>query len=386
MNEARRRTLGVMAAGITTFLNLYSVQAVLPLIAQTFGASVQATAWGITATLLAVAGVAPFVGSVSDMLGRKRLIVSAAAALVVPTVLVALAPTLGWLVAWRFVQGLTLPFIFTVTIAYIGDETDGADTIRLAGTYSVGSIFGGFAGRVVVGAVAQQAGWRAGFLVLAALTVVGAAAIAALLPAERRFRAVHGVADTLRGFAEHLTNARLLATCLVGFGVLFTFITAFTYTNFLLAAPPFGLGPAALSSVFVVYLIGLVTTPAAMRVATRFGRRVVVAGSVGVALVGFMVSLAPYLLAIVGGLMLIAAGGFVQQALATGFIGVAVGRARSAAVGLYVTSYYIGGSVGGVVPAGLWHRFGWPGCVGLGVVVQLMVLAAAWPAWRERRS
>src|SRR5208283_5474951 len=257
--------------------------------------------------LLAVAGVAPFAGSVSDMLGRKRLIVGAAGGLVVPSVLVALAPTLGWLVAWRFVQGLTLPFIFTVTIAYIGDETEGADTIRLAGTYSVGTIIGGFAGRMFAGAAAEQAGWRFGFLVLAALTAASAG------------------------------------------------------------------------------LVAVVTTPAAMRGAARFGRRPILAVSVAVAVTGLLVTLLHSLAAIVAGLMLMAAGGFIEQALATGFTGVAVSRARSAAVGLYVTCYYIGGSVGGIAPAGLWHRFGWPGCVSLGVAVQLVVLAVAWPAWRERR-
>ncbi|HKM62602.1 MAG TPA: MFS transporter [Acidisphaera sp.] len=385
MTDATRRRLGVMAAGFATFLNMYAIQAVLPLIAQTFGVSAQATTWAITATLLAVAGVAPFAGSVSDMLGRKRLIVGAAGGLVVPSVLVALAPTLGWLVAWRFVQGLTLPFIFTVTIAYIGDETEGADTIRLAGTYSVGTIIGGFAGRMFAGAAAEQAGWRFGFLVLAALTAASAGLVAVLLPRERRFRPVRGLADTLRGLADHLTNARLLATCLVGFGVLFTFVNAFTYANFLLAAPPYGLGPAALGSVFVVYLVGLVTTPAAMRGAARFGRRPILAVSVAVAVTGLLVTLLHSLAAIVAGLMLMAAGGFIEQALATGFTGVAVSRARSAAVGLYVTCYYIGGSVGGIAPAGLWHRFGWPGCVSLGVAVQLVVLAVAWPAWRERR-
>ena len=194
MTEARRRSLGVMAAGIATFLNMYAIQAVLPLIATDFAASAQAAAWGITATLVAVAGVAPFVGSISDMLGRKRLIVGAAMALVAPCVLAALAPSLIWLVVWRFVQGLTLPFIFTVTIAYVGDETEGADTVRLAGTYSVGTIIGGFAGRMLTGLIAEQAGWRVAFLVLAGLTAVAAALIAVLLPAEREFHPVRGLA------------------------------------------------------------------------------------------------------------------------------------------------------------------------------------------------
>ena len=56
---------------------------------------------------------------------RRRLILPAAFALVVPTVLLGLAPSLNWFLAARFLQGLLLPFIFTVFVAYIADECPG---------------------------------------------------------------------------------------------------------------------------------------------------------------------------------------------------------------------------------------------------------------------
>jgi sugar phosphate permease len=63
---------------------------------------------------------------------------------------------------------------------------------------------------------------------------------------------------------------------------------------------------------------------------------------------------------------------------------VAARHARSTAVGLYVSFYYVGGSLGAVLPAGLWHRAGWPGCVGLVVSVQCVMLAIALAFWHER--
>ena len=152
---SRRRSIGVFLAGFSVFLNLYAVQALLPTFADAFDVPVARTGWTITAPLLAVALLAPFVGSVSDMLGRKRLIVTAMAVLPIPTLLVAFAGSLGTLIFWRFVQGLTMPFIFAVTVAYVGEETEGPDTIRLAGTYTVGTIFGGFAGRFIAGHVTR---------------------------------------------------------------------------------------------------------------------------------------------------------------------------------------------------------------------------------------
>jgi predicted MFS family arabinose efflux permease len=276
-----------------------------------------------------------------------------------------------------------MPFIFAVTVAYVGEETEGGDTIRLAGTYTVGTIFGGFAGRFVAGQVTALSGWRTTFVVFAVLTAACCVAVAWLLPRERRFRPVASIGASLRGFADHLTNRRLLATFAVGFSMLFCIIAVFTYVNFYLAAPPFGLGPAALGTVFVVYLLGMVMTPIATRLAVRFGRRATLACATAVCVAALLLTLVPNLAAIVIGLAFIAGALFVQMALAIGFIGTAARHAKSTAVGLYVACYYVGGSLGGIVPAGLWHAAGWPGCVGLAIFVQLVVVAIATRFWRE---
>jgi MFS family permease len=182
---ARGRRIAVIAAGAITFLNLYNVQALLPTLAREFALPLPRTGLAVTATLLAVALVAPFVGSVSDMLGRKRLIVSAIWGLTVPTLLCATATGLPALVAWRFVQGLLLPFIFTVTVAYIGEEMEDQAAVRLVADYSMGAISGGFAGRFLAGHAADLAGWRASFVLLAGLTVAAALIVQTTLPPER---------------------------------------------------------------------------------------------------------------------------------------------------------------------------------------------------------
>ncbi len=376
-----RRRIGVAAAGLATFLNLYSTQAILPTLADEFGASLPRAGLTLTATLLAVALVAPFVGGISDALGRRRLIVGASVALVAPTLLAAAAPGLDALILCRFVQGLMLPFIFAVTVAYIADECPGGEAIRVTGTYAMGTIFGGFLGRFVAGWATQYLGWRASFLVLAALTLGCAAAVRAFLPLEVRFRRVSGLRRTLAGFADQLRNRQVTATCLVGFSVLFSMVATFTYANVLLAAAPYRFGPAQLGSVFVIYLLGMVATPVATRLALRFGRRRTVLLSAGVGVAGLLLTLLPSLPAILGGMALAAAGIFTEQVLSLGYVAAAARGSRSTAVGLYVTSYYIGGSLGGVLPAGIWAHLGWPGCVGLVIAVQAAAVAVTQAVW-----
>jgi VIT1/CCC1 family predicted Fe2+/Mn2+ transporter len=65
---------------------------------------------------------------------------------------------------------------------------------------------------------------------------------------------------------------------------------------------------------------------------------------------------------------------FVSQSSATVLTGQVADRARSSAAGLYVTFYYIGGSLGTALPAWFWLNGGWPACVGLFVATSLVTL------------
>lgn len=373
----------MFAAGLCAFLNLYATQALLPTLAAEFGVTPPQTAWTITSSLLAVAAVAPFAGSAADVLGRKRVVVAAGLLSVAPILLAGTSGSLAQLVAWRFGQGLLLPFVFAVTVAYINEECPPPEAIRVTGHYALGSIVGGFSGRLVAGFAAEHGGWRFAFVALALLTGLAALVIAAALPAERRFVPVRGLRGTAAGFAAQFRNPRVLATCAVGFAVLFSMVTGFTYVNFVLAAPPFGLSPAQLGSVFAVYLTGLVATPVGARAAIRFGRRATLAGSSLLSCTGALVALAPVLPVVVVGLAMLAVGVFIEQMLSIGFVAAASSRSRSTAVGLYVTCYYLGGSLGAVLPAGVWHAAGWPGCVALVIAVQAAAAILAYRTWRE---
>jgi YNFM family putative membrane transporter len=375
--------LAVFAAGIATFVNMYCTQSILPVLAKAFAVSQGATGLTITAPLIATAMMAPVIGAISDRCGRRKLIFGAAVLLIVPTALAAGAGSFDALIFWRFVQGLMLPFIFTITLAYIADETSGGETVKLAATYMSGTIFGGFCGRALPGFATEIVGWRIALLLIAAVTLVMAVIIGVCLPPERRFRPVYGVRQALRSFPMHLSNPRLLGTYAVGFGMLFSMIAVFTFINFRLAAPPYNLGPAALGGIFVVYLGGIVMSQVSARLANRFGRRKVMLFAAPATLVGLAFTLAAPLPLIILGLLLITMALFVQQTLATSFIGTAAGRAKSAAVGLYVTVYYTGGSLGGIVPAGLWRNFGWPGCVAVVCLMQLAMLSFALRFWGD---
>ena len=379
MNAAKARTfsarhLAVGLAGYCAFINLYSPQSILPLLSREFHASAAEVSTIITVSTLAVALTAPFTGTVADVLGRKRVIVAAMFVLVIPTLMVGLATSLPQLIFWRAVQGLVLPPIFAVTVAYIGDEWSTKEATTAAGIYSSGSSLGGFSGRLVTGFLADLIGWRAGFTALAAIAFAGAIAVAFLLPHERRFVRSQGLLASGRQMLAHLRNGQLLATYAVGFGVLFNFICTFTFVSFHLAAAPYNLSASWLGAIFVVYLVGSVLTPWTGWAVSRFGRRHFMVGVTAVWLAGIALTLAPSLPLIITGLALGAGCGLICQAVSTGYVTTTAKAGRSSAVGLYVTSFYTGGSFGAAVGAFAWTLGGWSACVAL-VAAMLVIMA-----------
>src|SRR4029079_5135419 len=166
------RRVAVAFAAVGAFLHLYAPQAVLPLMAREYGVGAADASLIITAGTLAVAATAPFSGALSDVLGRKRVIIAAMALLLIPATMTAFAPSLNQLIFWRFIHGLLLPPIFAVTIAYIGDEFPPAEANSVFGIYAAASAVGGFFGRFVPGLLTQYVGWRGVFLALACGSVI----------------------------------------------------------------------------------------------------------------------------------------------------------------------------------------------------------------------
>jgi predicted MFS family arabinose efflux permease len=378
------RQLMVGLIGYCAFINLYAPQSVLPLLSHEFGASAGEVSTIITVSTLAVAITAPFTGAVADVLGRKRVIVAAMFVIVAPTLMVGLATSLPALIFWRAVQGLVLPPIFAVTVAYIGDEWPPKEATTAAGIYSSGSSLGGFSGRLVTGILADLISWRAGFVALAAITFAGAIAVVFWLPRERHFVRSEGLRDSGRQMLAHFRNGQLLATYAVGFGVLFNFMCTFTYVSFHLADAPYNLSAAWLGAIFVVYLAGASLSPWTGWAVARFGRRRFTVRVIAVWIVGIVLTLAPSLPLIILGLALSAASGLMCQAVSTGYVAITAKVGRSSAVGLYVTCFYLGGSTGAALGGLAWSFGGWPACVVMVVAMLLMIAAVVFFAWTPR--
>ena len=373
----------VWILGFFSFLNVYAMQAVLPLVTQDLNITPAQAGLTVGVSVLAIALVSPFMGMLSDAWGRRQLMVISMFALTVPTALIAMSQSLWVVLLMRFLQGLAVPGIVVVLIAYLSEEFQGSTLAKMTTTYVGGTVMGGFSGRFITGHFADWLSWRSGFWVLALINLLGAIWVWRSLPESRHFVANRNIAGAMAMLAQHLRNKRLLAICAVGFCVLFTMVGTFTYINFHLAQEPFRLSSAGLANIFMVYLVGAFATPFAGPLIARHGYLPSMLGGLCAGALGLALTLIPHLLVVLVGLVLCSCGVFVCQSATISRIADRVTQGRSLATGLYYMSYYAGGAAGTVVTGLAYEWYAWPASVAAIAFFQLVAGAIAWRYMRN---
>ncbi len=369
--------LTVALIGMFAFLQVYSIQAVLPVLMTDFSATEVQAGIAVGATVMAIAIMSPFLGMLSDAIGRKILVVGALLFLAVPTALIAISPTIGWLDLFRFLQGLSVPGITVVILAYIGEEFEGRAVTELMSFYVSGTVLGGFLGRFLLGHLHELIGWRHGYFVMALMTLIGAAWVAKTLPASKKFVPNPNFRSAMTTLKSHLTNRYVVTACLLGACVLFSLVGCFTFINLHLAAAPYHLSTGALANIFAVYLIGVVITPLSTKLLRRFGSARTVRVAVLVSMAGVLITQVTPLWGVIVGLAIMSSGVFITQAATISYIAVNVNSGRSLASGLYYMGYYAGGTIGAWLCGIAFAKGEWSMTVELLLGVQVLALLVA---------
>lgn len=370
-----RERLALYAGTVVAYADMYVTQSILPVVSAQFGVGAARAGLTVSAVVLAIALASSFYGPLSDAFGRRRVMAGATGLLAVATLACAFAPSFAALVALRALQGAFVPGMTAVSVAYAGDRFAERGLPSVVAGIIGASVTGGLLGRVLAGGIAAVGGWRAPFLVFAALTAAAALLLARWLVAGEVRRGA-GLGAAWAGMFRHLRDARLAGAYLVGGALFFAFIGIFTYLPFRLAGPPYLLPTGVISSVYLVYAAGVVSSRAAGRLSGRIAPRTLIAVGLAVEAAGMVLTLARPLAAVVLGLVVLVVGTFVAQAVAPAFVNMTAATAKGGASALYLTSYYVGGTLGAALPGLAWQAAGWPGVVAACVAATALAMLA----------
>ncbi|HJR31718.1 MAG TPA: MFS transporter [Pseudomonas sp.] len=282
----------------------------LPTLAEAFDASFQQVQWIVLAYLLAITTLIVSVGRLGDIAGRRRLLLAGIAIFTLSSLACGVAPSLGWLVGARAVQGLGAAVMLALTVAFVGEtvpKEKAGSAMGLLGTMSaIGTTLGPSLGGMLIAGV----GWQAIFLINVPLGVLNIWLMYRYLPADAQ-RAKAGrvrfdkagtllLGMTLAAYALAMTigdlgpmNIALLLVAVFGVG-LFIFVEARVASPLIKLAlfrePGLSASLAMSTLVSTVMMATLVVGPFYLSGAL----------GLGTALVGFALSVGPLVAALTG--------------------------------------------------------------------------------------
>ncbi|MET9980263.1 MFS transporter [Streptomyces microflavus] len=383
----RRMSFALFAAGVAAFALLYSTQALLPAISASYGVSAGQASWTVSAATGALALCVLPLSALSERFGRRQMMTASLTVAVLVGMLVPFAPSIGWLIALRAVQGAALAGLPASAMAYLAEEVRPKALIAAIGLFVAGNSIGGMSGRILTGWVAQAWGWRAALAAVGLLAVACAVAFHFLIPKARNFTPgtlnPKALAKTV---ATHLGNPLLVRLYAIGALFMTVFGAVYTVIGYRLVDEPFSLPQGIVGSIFLVYLVGTVSSAAAGRLVARLGRRGALYLAVSTTTAGLLLSLADQLASVLLGLVLITAGFFAGHAVASSSVSRTATTGRAQASALYQSAYYLGSSAGGTLGAVAFHAGGWAATVALGLLAVLGVVSITLYGTRVARA
>ncbi|MDT7804024.1 MAG: transporter, family, putative rane transport protein [Actinomycetota bacterium] len=385
MTTTRRVKTAVAAAGISSFALLYAPQPVLPQLAAQYHLDPGGAALAVSVATGALAIAVLPIAALSEVVGRRPVIVTSVVASVVFGLLLPLMPTYPALLVLRALQGIAIAGFPGVAAAYLAERLGRAGVAAAVGAMIAGNTVGGMLGRLSAGFSAGPLGWRGALYVVAGIGAVCAAVTVVTLPpgtarGKVRLKAVAA------GLLTAVRRPVLLAQYAVALLAMGSFVALYNAAGFRLTGDPLNLSPAIASLVFLAYATGSVSSAAAGRLVARVGRRRAVIGSLLLMAAGAALTLPDSLPLVIAGFLVLTCAFFAAHAVANGWAAAdAPEDARGQVGGMYTATYYLGSSVGGAAGAYVYGHAGWGWLIAL-VAVWLLLAAAAVTAGTRVRA
>ena len=372
----RNTNLAFFAAGFSTYANLYCVQPLLPEFTKEFNLSPAYASLSLSLTTLTLAIAMLITGSISESWGRKPIMVISMFAVSVLTILAAFASSFEYLLAFRILQGIVFAGLPSIAMAFLSEEIDPHSLGIAMGMYISGNSVGGLSGRIITGMVTTWFDWHTAIIAIGVLSIGASILFVLLLPASQHFEPQPlKIRQLFRSMISHLKDPGLLCLYGVGFLLMGSFVTIYNYLEFQLVDPPYSLSKALVSWIFILYLLGTVSSAWMGKLADKYGSKNILIISILLTGMGALTTLNTLLLVKIIGVALFTFGFFGGHSIASSWVGQRAAHDKAHASSLYLFFYYAGSSIGGTLGGIFWSTLGWSGVISMITLFLIVALS-----------
>nr|WP_315484399.1 MFS transporter [uncultured Undibacterium sp.] len=358
----------MLFGGFSSFSMLYCVQPLMPLLATEFTLSASQSSWALSTSTLCLAFSLLISSVISEVIGRKVLMLWAVTIAAATTVLCSLVHSFEQLIFLRAVLGIALGGMPAVAIAYLSEEVEASALASTIGLYIAGSALGGMSGRLLTALFCDYFSWQVAFAIMGSIGLYSAWEFWRTLPDAQHFKphvanSRSQLSTIFAGFRAHAMNRDLLRLFGLAFILTGCFTSFYNYISFHLVAAPFHFSQASLGSISIFYLLGMLSSILASSSITRFGRRKLVLSAVTGMVLGLLLSLSSTIVFILIGIALFTFSFFAAHSIASSWVARLALSSRALASAMYLFSYYAGASVLGSIGGDIWSNAAWQGLI-----------------------
>lgn len=350
--------------GFVTFAILYSTQPILPLLSNEFHISPAIASLSLSVSTGALAVSMIIFASISEVYGRKKMMVISLLLSSVFVMLTAFSPNYGTLLVLRTIQGIVLAGLPAIAMAYINEEFHPASLGLVMGLYISGNSIGGMSGRIISGMLSDFFSWRVAMFGIGLISLVLSVVFFKGLPPSKNFKPqafrIHHLMKTL---VHHLKDPALFMLYCTGFILMGSFVTMYNYIGYKLIEPPYYLSPSSIGWLFIVYIVGTFSSTWMGKLSDKIGVFKTLIISIVIMFLGAILTMISPLIWILIGLAIFTYGFFAAHSVASSWVGKRTSQEKAQSSSLYLFFYYFGSSIGGFVGGYCWIHFGWIGVI-----------------------
>lgn len=171
---------------VAVFLSLSGLTVALPTVTRELGASGAQSTWILLGYMLVTTALILVFGRLADIIGRRPLYLAGLAVFTAATALCMFAPSAGWLIAARVLQGIGAAAVVTNNTALLTDTFPGHSLGRALGWNATVAAVAQVVGPVIGGAATALFGWRGLFVVVLPVGVLALAVSLWVIPRGKR--------------------------------------------------------------------------------------------------------------------------------------------------------------------------------------------------------